>query len=345
MGKIKRILPLLLAMLLIVPLAACGSGADTMPERQFFAMNTYMVIRAEGENAETAIAAAEETVYAVETELEVRVIAPTGTVSRLNAANGAAVSASPELIDLLKTAQAANAETNGAFDITLYPLSKLWDFTGTGYIPTAEELSEALKLTGPEKLVIDEAAKTVRLTDGAQIDLGAIAKGYVADRIAADMKAAGIARALLNLGGNVLVIGSRAEGEAWRVAVADPKNTENVVGVLAVTDKAVVTSGTYERYFMDGAMRYHHLLDPQTGKPARTGLESVTIVCDSAERADILSTALFVMGEEKALEFWKQDGGFEMILIREDKTMVVTAPLRAQFEETAGTGYKIEVVE
>ncbi|MBR7136434.1 MAG: hypothetical protein IKC99_00090, partial [Clostridia bacterium] len=97
MGKIKRILPLLLAMLLIVPLAACGSGADTMPERQFFAMNTYMVIRAEGENAETAIAAAEETVYAVETELEVRVIAPTGTVSRLNAANGAAVSASPEL--------------------------------------------------------------------------------------------------------------------------------------------------------------------------------------------------------------------------------------------------------
>ena len=159
------------------------------------------------------------------------------------------------------------------------------------------------------------------------------------------MRSAGIESALLNLGGNVLVIGSRADGEAWRVAVADPKNTENVVGVLAVTDKAVVTSGTYERYFMDGAMRYHHLLDPQTGKPARTGLESVTIVCDSAERADILSTALFVMGEEKALEFWKQDGGFEMILIREDKTMVVTAPLRAQFEETAGTGYKIEVAE
>ncbi len=345
MGKIKRILPLLLAVLLVMPLAACESGGGSQNERQFFAMNTYMVIRADGENAETALAAAEETIRAIERELEVRVLTSTGTVSRLNAANGAAVSASPELIGLLETALAANTETDGAFDITLYPLSKLWDFTGTGHVPSAEELAEAMQLTGAEKVVINPSAGTVRLTDGAQLDLGAIAKGYAADRVAAEMKAAGIESALLNLGGNVLAIGNRPDGEAWRVAVADPKNTENIVGVLAVTDKAVVTSGTYERYFQEGAVRYHHLLDPQTGKPARTGLESVTIVCDSAERADILSTALFVMGEEEALEFWKQDGGFEMILIREDKTMVVTAPLRAQFEETAGTGYKIEVAE
>jgi thiamine biosynthesis lipoprotein len=92
-------------------------------------------------------------------------------------------------------------------------------------------------------------------------------------------------------------------------------------------------------------VRYHHLLDPQTGKPARNGLESVTVVCDSAERADILSTALFVMGEEKALEFWKRDGNFEMILIREDKTIVITEPLRAQFTEQAGSGYKIQLAK
>ncbi len=344
MGKIKRILPILLAVLLVIPLAACESDGN-QNELQFFAMNTYMVIRADGAHAETALTKAEETIRAVERELEVRVLTPTGTVSRLNAANGAAVSASPELIGLLETAIAANVETGGAFDITLYPFSKLWDFTGVGHIPSAEELADAMQLTGSEKVVVNTSAGTVQLTGGAQIDLGAIAKGYAADLVAADMRSAGIESALLNLGGNVLVIGSRADGEAWRVAVADPKNTENVVGVLAVTDKAVVTSGTYERFFMDGAMRYHHLLDPQTGKPARTGLESVTIVCDSAERADILSTALFVMGEEKALEFWKQDSGFEMILIREDKTIVVTAPLRAQFEETVGTGYKIEVAD
>lgn len=345
MGKIKRILPLLLAVLLVLPMAACGAGGGNQTELQFFAMNTYMVIRADGENAETALAEAEETIRAIERELEVRVLTPTGTVSQLNAANGAAVSASPELIGLLQTALSANAETGGAFDITLYPLSELWDFTGTGHVPTAEELAEAMQLTGSEKVIVDTSVGTVRLTGGAQIDLGAIAKGYTADRVAADMKAAGIGSALLNLGGNVLAIGNRADGESWRVAVADPKNTENVVGVLSVTDKAIVTSGTYERYFREGAMRYHHLLDPQTGKPARTGLESVTVVCDSAQRADILSTALFVMGEEKALEFWKQDGGFEMILIREDKTIVVTEPLRVQFEETVGTGYRIEVAQ
>ena len=344
MGKIKRILPLLLAVLLAMALVACGADGN-QNESQFFAMNTYMVIRADGENVATALPEAEETIRAIERELEVRVLTPTGTVSQLNAADGAAVSASPELIGLLQTAQSANAETGGAFDITLYPLSVLWDFSGVGHVPSDEELAEALQLTGPEKVHVDAAAGTVRLTGGAQIDLGAIAKGYAADRVAADMKAAGIESALLNLGGNVLVIGSRTDGEAWRVAVADPMNTEAVVGVLAVTDKAVVTSGTYERYFREGAVRYHHLLDPQTGKPARTGLESVTIVCDSSMRADILSTALFVMGEEKALEFWKQVGGFEMILIREDKTIVVTAPLRAQFEETAGTGYKIEVLQ
>ena len=344
MGKIKRILPLLLAVLLAMPLVACGADGS-QNESQFFAMNTYMVIRADGENAATALTEAEETIRAIERELEVRVLTPTGTVSQLNAADGAAVSASPELIGLLQTAQSANAETGGAFDITLYPLSVLWDFSGVGHVPSDEELAEALQLTGPEKVHVDATAGTVRLTGGAQIELGAIAMGYAADRVAADMKAAGIESALLNLGGNVLVIGNRTDGEAWRVAVADPMNTEAVVGVLAVTDKAVVNSGTYERYFREGAVRYHHLLDPQTGKPARTGLESVTIVCDSSMRADILSTALFVMGEEKALEFWKQVGGFEMILIREDKTIVITEPLRAQFEETAGTGYKIEVLQ
>ena len=345
MGKIKRSLLCLLVLLMVMPLASCGNAGITMVEREFFAMNTYMLLRADGERAEAALAAAETTVAEIEKALEVRVVSPTGIMSRLNAAEGQPTELPPEVFALLETAVAAHAETDGAFDISLYPLSVLWNFTGEGHIPTAEELAETMKLTGMEKLVLDTSAHTAQLLGGAQLDLGAVAKGYVADLLAGDLRAEGITSALLNLGGNVLVMGNRPDGEAWRVAVADPADTKKVVGVLAVTDKAVVTSGTYERYFMDGAVRYHHLLDPQTGKPARSGLESVTVVCDSAERADILSTALFVMGEEKALEFWKRDGNFEMILIREDKTIVITEPLRAQFTEQAGSGYKIQLAK
>ncbi|MBR5520058.1 MAG: FAD:protein FMN transferase, partial [Clostridia bacterium] len=242
MGKIKRFLPFLLAVQLVFSLTACQTSENSYYEKSFFAMNTYMILRVDGESAEAQIAAAEEKIRAIETDLEVRVFTPTGLLSQLNAAEGEAVTVSDEIIALLQTALTANVETDGAFDITLYPLSELWDFSGEGHIPTAEELAETLKRTGCENVVIDAAAKTVRLENGAQIDLCALAKGYTADVITSDLKADGVKSALLNVGGNIVAIGKRDNGEAWRVGVADPKNTSAVVGILSVADQSVVTS-------------------------------------------------------------------------------------------------------
>ena len=197
---------------------------------------------------------------------------------------------------------------------------------------------------GYQKLRLDPERRTAVLTDGAQIDLGAIAKGYAAETVCGIFTDYGIESALINLGGNIFVIGSKLDGSPWRIGVADPEDTRETVGVLSARDTAVVTSGSYQRYFEQGGTRYHHILDPVTGRPADNGLVSVTVICDDAVWADALSTALFVMGEEKPVGFWRETGGFEMILIRDDRQVLLTPALEDSFEITAGSGYRVEVV-
>lgn len=345
MGNVKRPCLLAAAICLLLLFGSCGGEIDGgYAENQLFAMDTYMLLRAGGENAVGALAAASEKISALEAELSVRDADGTGGAARLNAADGREVELGAELFSLLQTAQAVSGQTGGAFDITTYPLTQLWGFGGEGTVPDEAAIAEAMSCVGYQKLHLDAERHTASLTDGAQIDLGAIAKGYAAEAVRALFCEYGVESALMNLGGNIFALGEKLDGSAWRIGIADPGDTRETVGVLAVRDTAVVTSGSYQRYFMRGAVRYHHLLNPATGRPADNGLESVTVVCADATRADALSTALFVMGEAEAVRFWRETGGFEMVLIREDKQILVTPALKDSFELTAGSAYQVKTV-
>ena len=227
------------------------------------------------------------------------------------------------------------SRTGGALGITLYPVLKAWGFTAGEYrIPEREELEKLLSRVDYREVRLQEEAGAYYaiVPEGAEVDLGAVAKGYTGDVLIDILRRQGVTSAILDLGGNVQTLGTRPDGTPWRVAVRDPFDRSQIAGVLDIEDKCVITSGGYERYFTgeDGQI-YWHILDPATGEPARNGLLSVTIVGDHGVRCDAYSTALFVMGRESAVDFWRQQGDFEMILVCEDGEMVLTEGLRDRF--------------
>ncbi|MPM78812.1 FAD:protein FMN transferase [bioreactor metagenome] len=180
---------------------------------------------------------------------------------------------------------------------------------------------------------------------GMAVDLGGIAKGFAGDRSLAVLADYGVTSALVSLGGNITALGQKPDGSPWRVAVKDPKDPESYLCVLSLRDRTVATSGAYERYFEQDGVVYHHIIDPSTGYPARSGLLSVTVVSPSGAVADAMSTALFVLGEEKGLALWRASEDFEAVLVREDGTVLITQGLFDQQEfQGAERGYTCEMV-
>ena len=236
-------------------------------------------------------------------------------------------------------------ETKGALDVTLLPLLKLWGFSGGVHrVPTAEEIEAARALTGAGKLKLDEAAGTARLEKGSSVELGAVAKGYAGELVAAELKSRGVRSALLDLGGNIETVGMREDGTPWRVGLRNPFGGA-LLGTVEVADAAVVTSAIDQRFFTDEAgNRYWHILDPATGKPAASGLASATVVASSGGRADALSTALFVMGADRAAAFWRERQDFEMVLVGMDGHVWITEGLLDRFSAGEGLTGEAEVI-
>ena len=184
----------------------------------------------------------------------------------------------------------------------------------------------------------------VTLPDGMEIDLGGVAKGYAGREAAAYLRRHGVASGLLNLGGNVQTIGSKPDGTAWRVAIRDPNNDTHYAGIVEIRDKAAVTSGGYERYFTaDDGQTYWHIMNPATGRPARNGVISATVIADDGALCDALSTALFVMGAEKAERFWRNHPDFDMALITDDGEILLTPGLT--YEPVEGVPYAVRTLE
>ena len=201
--------------------------------------------------------------------------------------------------------------TDGAFDPTLGRLLELYDFSGTEHtVPTAEERAEILSHCGRQKLKLEPSADTaypyqLTVTDPAiVIDLGGMAKGFIADCLKQELRANAVSSAIINLGGNILVIGNKPDGSPYGIGVLKPEaGSSDYLTSFKVTDASAVTSGSYQRFFEKDGVTYHHILDPATGLPAESGLLSVTVVTESSAAADLLSTAFFVMGEAKAAAF------------------------------------------
>lgn len=304
-------------------------GASQICEKQLFAMDTYMTFQAEGKQAEAAVDAAIEEVKRLDALLSTGSV--TSEISRINADGGGTVS--EDTRELLERSLKFYEATDGLFDITVYPLMELWGFPEKDYrVPTKEQKNKVLETVGAEKLQFD--GENLILGEGQKIDFGGIAKGYASDRVMEIFQEYEITNAMISLGGNIKTMGVNGSGDRWNIGVRNPEKDEgSVLGILKVSEVAVVTSGGYERYFVEDGKTYIHILNPKTGSPAEEDLLSVTIVSKDGTLADAMSTSIYLMGVEKGSEYWRSQGeAFEMILVNDQGHIYVTEGIEDSFE-------------
>jgi len=324
--KLRRIAALLAALILILPAQARADGART-----FFAMDTVMTINAAGagkallDRCEAEVARLEALMSVTETDSE---------ISRLNAYGS--VTLSRDTRTVLAAALEVAEVTDGALDVTLYPVVRAWGFTTGSYrVPAEAELFRLRRNVNWKKITLN--GREASVPEGVMVDLGAIAKGYASDRLAALLKEGGVTSGIIDLGGNVLCLGAKQGGSPWRVGIRDPRNTAGLAAILTVTDRAVVTSGSYERQFTaDDGTVYGHIFDPATAKPADSGLISVSVIGKSGMVCDGLSTALYVMGREKAAALLPTIVDIDAILIDEDGQIWATPGLKDSLTPQGG---------
>jgi len=259
----------------------------------------------------------------------------TSDVSKIVAAAGKSfVEINQDTMSVLKKALWYHHVSHGAFDITIRPLVELWGIgKKNSFIPDQKAIEEAKSKLCASSVILKEDLMQAKLdTVQGAIDLGGIAKGYAADEIKKIILEHNISSGIINLGGNVVVIGNKPDRSPWKIGIQNPLEVRGeYVGVLKVCNKTIVTSGTNEQFFIKDKKRYHHLLDPATGYPADTGLLSVTAVCDQSIDADAMTTALFVLGLEKGMELLKEVGA-DAIFIKENGEINITEGLKDQFE-------------
>lgn len=309
---------------------------DTIPaSKEFFAMDTYMEVDAYGNNGEKAVAKAEKEVNKLDSILSTG--KSTSEISKLNKNKKQVVSA--DTMSLIKESVKISKETNSAFNPTIYPLMELWGFTTKNYyVPKDNEIKPLLNYMDINNIKIDESKNEVSFKDSnMKIDLGAIAKGYTSSKIIDIFKENNIKSGMVTLGGNVQVLGKKPDGSLWKVGIQNPIGEDEYLGVLQTSDKAVITSGGYERNFTKNGKIYHHILDPSNGYPANNGLTSVTIISSDGTLADALSTSLFVMGKDKAIDFYKKSNyNFDFILYTSDNKLIISDGIEDIFSSDLG---------
>ncbi len=310
----KTLSAFLLSLFLLSLFPGCG---EEKAEATLFVMDTASTLRLEGGKAEEALSRMKEELTRLDALLDAEgeVLSSLGRGEEVR--NG-------ELAALLRETLRFSRETGGALDVTVNPAVEAWGFRSGNYrVPSSGELSALKEYVGWEKL--SPEGDLISLPGGFSLTLGAVAKGYAGDRLRAIAGECGVKRGVLSLGGNVVLIGEKQTNTGWSVAVRAPEGGYALT--LSLSDAMAVTSGSYERYFEKDGKRYHHILDPQTLSPAENGLLSVTVVSKNGLLADALSTALFVMGPEKAAEHWRTYGeseGFEILLLTGDHRILAS---------------------
>lgn len=304
-------------------LFACSGCAKNSADDQsshVFVMGTVFEVRAIGSDLQPVITEAEQILYSTDAQISWR-----QDKSLTAAFNQTHQQDMTQIGTLVETALRISAESEGAFDLTVLPLSRVWDFDRLGdadfdiqsmTVPDDTRIQEALSRVGWKKLSYDEETHLLSSSDAeVSIELGAVGKGYAADQAIAVLKEAGVTGGMINAGSTISVTGHKADGSAFRVAVRDPRGEQSdYIGLLTLTDVSIGTSGDYERYFEKNGVRYHHILDPKTGYPADSGLMQVTIICESGALADALSTACFVLGLEKGMALAEKNGALALMV-------------------------------
>lgn len=315
-----------------------GCSLESKYNCEFFAMDTVMTINAYGSNSESAVKAAQNEISRLDKLLSVQ--NENSEIFKLNQSKEMTVS--EDTLTLVTRSKEIYILTGGAFDITCEPIAREWGFYSglENKVPSQKAIENALKSVGAEHIKIKDS--TVTLDENTSLDLGGIAKGYASQKATEILKENGVTSALMSLGGNVRAVGSKPDGDSWSVAITDPDDNSKSAGTLKISDKAVVTSGSYQRFFEENGQIYHHIIDTKTGYPADSGLKSVTVVSEDDTLADALSTSLFVMGLEKSGEFYIENSSlFGAVFITDSNEIYVTDNLKDSFMSEQG----FEVIE
>lgn len=288
----KRIFVLLLS---IIFLGACTVKEETVSSTGFFSMDTYVSLLCYGNESQPAIEALKTEIHYLDNLFSAE--KPASEIYKLN--DHQQIRVSEETSALIDLSNTFHDLTDGAFNIAVRPLIALWGFNGDSpSVPSSESIHELLPVVSTVRLLGDGSIRY--LDSKTSIDFGGIAKGYCGDRLSEILKKQGVKSALLSMGGNIIAYGAKPDGSDWNIAIMDPNDEESTVGIIKVSDRHVITSGSYQRYFTENGIQYHHILDPYTGWPASSGLKSVTVVSKSGAAADVLSTAFFILGMQKA---------------------------------------------
>lgn len=337
----KGRLSLLLAGVLAAGAVLTGCGGEqkvSSQSSQVFAMDTVMLLTVYGDQAQQGLDQAEQTIQKLE-----KLWSATDENSEiwaLNHSGGNWVELSEDTREILSRGLELCALTDGALDLTAYSAVQAWGFpTGAYRVPDEAELEQLVGTIDYTQVELDD--NQARLPEDMSLDLGAVAKGRLGEVLSQDLKELGVTSALLELGGNIQTVGTKPDGSRWRVGIQDPNSQEGgYLAIVEVADQAVVTSGDYQRYFEQDGQTYCHIMDPATAAPADSGVDSVSIVGSDGTVCDALSTALFVMGEEKGSQFWKDhpELDFEAIFVSQDGTIAVTEGLEEHF--TLADGYQ-----
>ncbi len=336
----KRIIPLIICVVLLFNLSSCASVdfSDNQKEitKTITAMNTVMQITvfntSEGTNEDVLnamITRIEELEKLFDPNL------PDSDIYKINNSPGVPsdkvaseedrIFLNEDTINILLSAKSNYYETGYAFDVKLMPVIELWGFDDGSYgVPKDDEIKNALKIIEKSQIGIYSDESYITISEGTKVSLGGIAKGYLGDALLKIAREYG-ATALLSLGGNIVLCGNKNNGDMWSVGIKNPNDTENIAcSFESDGNKSVVTSGAYERYFQYGGKTYHHIIDPKTGCPSDSDLLSVTVVGENGADCDAWSTALFVMGKEKAVEFAKEHNSYDFIFITKDNEIYIT---------------------
>lgn len=340
--KLKKLICVgLLGVFCALSTAGCGQKQETKTTEavseentteasaQVFAMDTYMSLKAYGKNAQKAVDDAKAEIERLDKLWSA--VDEGSEIYQLNQKKQMKVS--DETLELIEFAKKKSAQSHDAFDISIYPIVELWGFPTENYrVPSNSEIRKQLKYVDSQKIKINKKTKVVTLQKNMKIDLGGIAKGYTSQRIAKIYKKDGVKSGVISLGGNVQAIGKKTDGSRWKVGIQSPDDTENMIGGYEAADEAVITSGAYERYFEKNGKRYHHIIDPATGKPSQKDLKSVTIISKNGTLSDTLSTTLFVMGKDKAISYWKKHSSeFNMILVDNKDKIYISQGIKDHF--------------
>lgn len=330
----KKLISIITIIIIVATVTAIATTKQRKPTTgEIYSLGTIIRLSLWGADSSEAVQEAIARIYEIDAKMSTQ--SSTSEIVRLNSSSDLSSRLSDETLLVIEEALNYSKLTQGAFDPTIGPIVELWGI-GTDHerLPSEDEILKKLKLVDYRGITID--GKSVILAQkGQMIDLGGIAKGYAADQVVEVLRKLEIKSALIDLGGNIYALGLKPDGSKWKIGIQNPfRPRGGYLGILSTSNKSVVTSGNYERCFEHKGVCYHHIFDPRTGYPSKSGLSSVTIVSDSSMDGDALSTSVYIMGLEQGLQLIESLKGIEAILV-EGRTVYLSSGLQ-DFSLTEG---------